>query len=95
MLFLHFYIIFECRFEILGSLIRSPFKKYLRLNLILAQALGKMGRVQIVYSDGDLRVCVSGQTWTFNPACCSAAPHAQQELNNTMSEHQREEPSSK
>ena len=66
-----------------------------RLNFILLQALGKMGRVQKVYADGDLRVCVSGQTWTFNPACCSAAPHAQQDLNNTMSENQLEEPSSK
>ncbi len=56
-----------------------------------------MGKVQKVYADGDLRVCVGGQggqTWTFNPACCSAAPHAQQDLNNTMSEHTREEPSS-
>ncbi len=58
------------------------------------QALGKIGRVHKVYADGDLRVIVEGQTWTFNPACCSAAPHAEQDLNNTMSSHQREEPSS-
>uniref|UniRef100_A0A8C1JI29 E3 ubiquitin-protein ligase MIB2 n=1 Tax=Cyprinus carpio TaxID=7962 RepID=A0A8C1JI29_CYPCA len=38
----------------------------------LTKALGQVGEVLRVYADGDLRVALGGQTWTFNPACLSA-----------------------
>uniref|UniRef100_A0A8C1JI92 E3 ubiquitin-protein ligase MIB2 n=1 Tax=Cyprinus carpio TaxID=7962 RepID=A0A8C1JI92_CYPCA len=38
----------------------------------MAPALGQVGEVLRVYADGDLRVALGGQTWTFNPACLSA-----------------------
>ncbi|XP_067167366.1 E3 ubiquitin-protein ligase MIB2 isoform X3 [Apteryx mantelli] len=34
--------------------------------------LGHIGKVIKVYGDGDLRVSVGGQSWTFNPACLTA-----------------------
>lgn len=37
----------------------------------MRSCLGRTGKVVKVYSDGDLRVTVDGQTWTFNPACVS------------------------
>ena len=37
---------------------------------VCVQTLGKSGQVLKVYVDGDLRVQVEGQVWTFNPACC-------------------------
>ncbi|XP_075213933.1 E3 ubiquitin-protein ligase mind bomb 2 [Lycorma delicatula] len=36
---------------------------------VMRYALGKVGKVMKVYSDGDLRVCFDGQTWTLNPMC--------------------------
>ncbi|XP_072888522.1 E3 ubiquitin-protein ligase MIB2 isoform X3 [Hemitrygon akajei] len=38
----------------------------------MTPALGQVGKVLKVYADGDLRVGVGGQTWTFNPACVTA-----------------------
>ncbi|XP_074831656.1 E3 ubiquitin-protein ligase MIB2 isoform X2 [Carettochelys insculpta] len=38
----------------------------------MAPALGHIGKVIKVFGDGDLRVCVGGQSWTFNPACLTA-----------------------
>ena len=35
------------------------------------QALGKVGQVLKVYSDGDVRVRILGREWTFNPAALS------------------------
>lgn len=32
------------------------------------QTLGKVGRVQQIYSDSDLKVEVCGTSWTYNPA---------------------------
>lgn len=32
--------------------------------------LGKQGRILQVYADGDIRVNVNGQSFTFNPQCC-------------------------
>jgi len=32
------------------------------------KALGKVGQVLKIYSDGDVRVAVAGHHWTFNPA---------------------------
>ncbi|XP_041129336.1 E3 ubiquitin-protein ligase MIB2-like isoform X3 [Polyodon spathula] len=40
----------------------------------MAPALGQVGKVLKVYADGDLRVALGAQTWTFNPACLSAQP---------------------
>lgn len=34
----------------------------------LKQTLGKVGRVQQIYSDSDLKVEVCGTSWTYNPA---------------------------
>lgn len=36
--------------------------------LSLLQTLGKVGRVQQIYSDSDLKVEVCGTSWTYNPA---------------------------
>ncbi|XP_075762623.1 E3 ubiquitin-protein ligase MIB2 isoform X1 [Pelodiscus sinensis] len=38
----------------------------------MAPTLGHIGKVIKVFGDGDLRVCVGGQSWTFNPACLTA-----------------------
>ena len=32
------------------------------------QTLGKIGRIQQVYHDNDLKVEVCGTSWTYNPA---------------------------
>ncbi|XP_067423319.1 E3 ubiquitin-protein ligase MIB2 isoform X2 [Emydura macquarii macquarii] len=38
----------------------------------LTKTLGHIGKVIKVFGDGDLRVSVGGQSWTFNPACLTA-----------------------
>ncbi|XP_030393859.1 E3 ubiquitin-protein ligase MIB2 isoform X7 [Gopherus evgoodei] len=38
----------------------------------MAPTLGHIGKVIKVFGDGDLRVSVGGQSWTFNPACLTA-----------------------
>lgn len=48
------------------------------------QTLGKIGKVTRVYDDGDLRVIVDGQTWTWNPLCLTPLPGSATELHNTM-----------
>uniref|UniRef100_A0A2R5LAE8 RING-type E3 ubiquitin transferase n=1 Tax=Ornithodoros turicata TaxID=34597 RepID=A0A2R5LAE8_9ACAR len=53
--------------------------------------LGKLGKVTKVYTDGDLRVNVEGQTWTFNPLCVVQVPGSATELSNTMTANTREE----
>lgn len=60
---------------------------------IMKLSLGKLGKVKKIYRDGDLRVCIDGQTWTLNPACVTLVPGSQTEINNTMhaSTNQREE----
>lgn len=59
----------------------------------MKSSLGKIGKVNKVYRDGDLRVCVDTQAWTLNPACVTLVPGSQTELNNSMqsSSNQREE----
>lgn len=44
-----------------------------------------------MYTDGDLRVMVEGNTWTLNPQCVVSVPGSQTELNNTMNANTREE----
>lgn len=34
-----------------------------------SQALGRVGKVVKVFGDGNLRVAVGGQRWTFSPSC--------------------------
>lgn len=53
--------------------------------------LGKLGKVTKVYTDGDLRVNVDGQTWTFNPLCVVHVPGSATEISNTMTANTREE----
>lgn len=53
--------------------------------------LGKLGKVVKLYSDGDLRVSVDGQTWTFNPLCVVPVPGSATEISNTMTANTREE----
>jgi hypothetical protein len=48
-----------------------------------------------IYSDGDLRVSIDGQTWTFNPLCVQLVPGSATELSNTMHANTREEHASK
>ncbi|PIO05287.1 hypothetical protein AB205_0140190, partial [Aquarana catesbeiana] len=38
----------------------------------MAPALGQIGKVIKVFGDGDMRVSVGGQSWTFNPACLTS-----------------------
>lgn len=38
----------------------------------MAPALGQIGKVIKVFEDGDMRVSVGGQSWTFNPACLTS-----------------------
>ena len=35
---------------------------------VYVQTLGKVGRVQQIYHDNDLKVEVCGTSWTYNPA---------------------------
>lgn len=55
---------------------------------LMKQTLGRMGKVLKVYADGDLRVQIEEQVWTFNPACCqpisTSAPH---NPDNTLGGH--------
>lgn len=44
-----------------------------------------VGKVVKVYSDGDMRVCINAQTWTFNPMCCVPRPQDQAHVDNTKS----------
>lgn len=59
---------------------------------VMKNLLGKNGKVLKVYSDGDLRINVGGQTWTFNSMCVVRIPGSAAELNNTMTANEREEP---
>lgn len=64
--------------------------------LLTFQTLGKTGRVLKVYGDGDLRVAVGNQTWTFNPLCVTPVPpHVITDLNNTMGHNERQDLQSK
>ncbi|XP_018426723.1 PREDICTED: E3 ubiquitin-protein ligase MIB2 isoform X3 [Nanorana parkeri] len=42
------------------------------LTKVLQDALGQIGKVIKVFGDGDMRVSVGGQSWTFNPACLTS-----------------------
>ncbi|XP_072174847.1 E3 ubiquitin-protein ligase MIB2-like [Diadema setosum] len=54
--------------------------------------LGKTGKVLKLYSDGDLRVSVDKQVWTFNPECLTPVQRSNKpDLNNTMTADRAEE----
>lgn len=46
----------------------SPILLWLDPTLLLFQTLGKIGRIQQVYHDNDLKVEVCGTSWTYNPS---------------------------
>lgn len=46
------------------------------------QTLGKVGRVQQIYSDSDLKVEVCGTSWTYNPAAVSKVASAGSAISN-------------
>uniref|UniRef100_A0A7N4NGK8 E3 ubiquitin-protein ligase MIB2 n=1 Tax=Sarcophilus harrisii TaxID=9305 RepID=A0A7N4NGK8_SARHA len=55
----------------------------------MALALGHIGKVMKVFGDGDLRVSVGGQSWTFNPACLTAY-HLEADANLNATESAKE-----
>ncbi|KAM4651101.1 E3 ubiquitin-protein ligase MIB2 isoform 2-T2 [Discoglossus pictus] len=48
----------------------------------LTKALGQIGKVIKVFGDGDMRLSVGGQSWTFNPACLTS--YQREEDSNLM-----------
>ncbi|XP_034285477.1 E3 ubiquitin-protein ligase MIB1 isoform X2 [Pantherophis guttatus] len=50
------------------------------------QTLGKVGRVQQIYSDSDLKVEVCGTSWTYNPAAVSKVASAGSAISNASGE---------
>ena len=48
----------------------------------MKDAAGKTGRVVKVYSDGDVRVKIAGNVWTFNPACLRIVKRSANLMNN-------------
>ncbi|XP_071840048.1 E3 ubiquitin-protein ligase MIB2-like isoform X1 [Apostichopus japonicus] len=64
----------------------------------MKMALGKVGRVIKIYKDGDLRVCVNGQSWTYHCECVTAV-ESSQDVNVTVaaeassSQQQQQDPS--
>ncbi|CAH2319959.1 E3 ubiquitin- ligase MIB2 isoform X1 [Pelobates cultripes] len=58
----------------------------------MAPALGQIGKVIKVFGDGDMRVSVGGQSWTFNPACL-AAYQREEDANFMTTENNKEQKS--
>uniref|UniRef100_A0A8C8ZHL4 RING-type E3 ubiquitin transferase n=1 Tax=Prolemur simus TaxID=1328070 RepID=A0A8C8ZHL4_PROSS len=59
----------------------------------MAPALGRVGKVVKVFGDGNLRVAVGGQRWTFSPSCL-AAYRPEEDANLDVAERARENKSS-
>ncbi|XP_062046272.1 E3 ubiquitin-protein ligase MIB2 isoform X3 [Lepus europaeus] len=55
----------------------------------MAPALGRVGKVVKVFGDGNLRVAVGGQRWTFSPSCLVAYRPAE-DANLAVAERARE-----
>lgn len=55
----------------------------------LPQALGRVGKVVKVFGDGNLRVAVGGQRWTFSPSCL-VAYRPEEDTNLDVAERARE-----
>ncbi|KAJ1522563.1 hypothetical protein ONE63_001749 [Megalurothrips usitatus] len=58
---------------------------------VMKSALGKVGKVVKIYSDGDLRVSITGQTWTLNPLSVQLVPQTSIDHDNTNTELSRED----
>ncbi|XP_075803308.1 E3 ubiquitin-protein ligase MIB2 isoform X6 [Microtus pennsylvanicus] len=59
----------------------------------MAPALGRVGKVLKVFGDGNLRVAVGGQRWTFSPSCL-VAYRPEEDANLDVAERARENRSS-
>ncbi|XP_042852528.1 E3 ubiquitin-protein ligase MIB2 isoform X3 [Panthera tigris] len=59
----------------------------------LTKALGRVGKVVKVFRDGNLRVAVGGQLWTFSPSCL-VAYRPEEDANLDVAERARENKSS-
>lgn len=59
----------------------------------MAPALGRTGKVVKVFRDGNLRVAVGGQLWTFSPSCL-VAYRPEEDANLDVAERARENKSS-
>ncbi|XP_040590958.1 E3 ubiquitin-protein ligase MIB2 isoform X6 [Mesocricetus auratus] len=59
----------------------------------MAPALGRVGKVVKVFGDGNLRVAVGGQRWTFSPSCL-VAYRPEEDANLDVAERSRENKSS-
>ncbi|XP_058991075.1 E3 ubiquitin-protein ligase MIB2 isoform X4 [Mustela lutreola] len=59
----------------------------------MAPALGRVGKVVKVFRDGNLRVVVGGQPWTFSPSCL-VAYRPEEDANLDVAERARENKSS-
>ncbi|XP_042852529.1 E3 ubiquitin-protein ligase MIB2 isoform X4 [Panthera tigris] len=59
----------------------------------MAPALGRVGKVVKVFRDGNLRVAVGGQLWTFSPSCL-VAYRPEEDANLDVAERARENKSS-
>ncbi|XP_028016690.2 E3 ubiquitin-protein ligase MIB2 isoform X3 [Eptesicus fuscus] len=59
----------------------------------MAPALGQVGKVVKVFGDGNLRVAVGGQLWTFSPSCLLAY-RPEEDANLDVAERARENKSS-
>ncbi|XP_040590957.1 E3 ubiquitin-protein ligase MIB2 isoform X5 [Mesocricetus auratus] len=55
----------------------------------MAPALGRVGKVVKVFGDGNLRVAVGGQRWTFSPSCL-VAYRPEEDANLDVAERSRE-----
>ncbi|XP_062959850.1 E3 ubiquitin-protein ligase MIB2 isoform X3 [Cynocephalus volans] len=55
----------------------------------MAPALGRIGKVVKVFGDGNLRVAVGGQRWTFSPSCL-VAYRPEEDANLDVAERARE-----
>ncbi|XP_036918090.1 E3 ubiquitin-protein ligase MIB2 isoform X2 [Sturnira hondurensis] len=55
----------------------------------MAPALGRVGKVVKVFGDGNLRVAVGGQLWTFSPSCL-VAYRPEEDCNLDVAERTRE-----
>ncbi|XP_057640208.1 E3 ubiquitin-protein ligase MIB2 isoform X7 [Chionomys nivalis] len=55
----------------------------------MAPALGRVGKVLKVFGDGNLRVAVGGQRWTFSPSCL-VAYRPEEDTNLDVAERARE-----
>ncbi|KAM9241915.1 E3 ubiquitin-protein ligase MIB2 isoform 3-T3 [Dugong dugon] len=55
----------------------------------MAPALGRVGKVVKVFGDGNLRVAVGGQLWTFSPSCL-VAYRPEEDANLDVAERARE-----